>query len=120
MASKYQFPTQLNASQAQLDASDTKVVVRSGFTNNSNSQKAFEDDIKEEKGESKKIQMENVNEEINLKEPKRQMSDFTGKKSGITSMDDEMYPAVVDSNLPREEWNISHVRADSQRVSGVP
>lgn len=48
------------------------------------------------------------------------MSDFTGKKSGITSLDDEMYPAIVDSNLPREEWNISHVRADSQRVSGVP
>jgi len=32
----------------------------------------------------------------------------------LASLDDEMYPAVLDSNRPRDEWNISHVQPETQ------
>ena len=72
----------------QVDGSDRKVVTRS--VTGSASQK-------------------NISE-------KNDESDQGSQKMGrrLASLDDEMYPAVLDSNRPRDEWNISHVQPETQ------
>ena len=70
----------------QVDASDTKVVSKS---NKGSSTKTIEEEKRED---SKKEEDED---------------DYD--KNRLASLDDDLYPNIMDSNRPREEWNISHV-----------
>lgn len=76
----------VNASIAQMDQSDAKVV-----RNSSKNEGSLDNNLKPSDGKN------------------------FGKR--LASYDDDLYPALMDSNRPRDEWNISHVRPDSQRAT---
>ena len=82
-----------------MDASDAKRVTRSaGGTQDGKSSSAQAPSGQKSKEDDRSTDAE----KRNLKK--------------LTSQEDEMYPVMLDSNRPREEWNISHVKPDSQRL----